>query len=691
MLQRVENIKEWKSIAELFEAMNESLEYCVLRNTEDVTIDFSPEIHGDIDIIVRNQNAAVQLMHAQKVHKKAYRVYYEVPVAGGVVPFDIRFVGDNYYCKKWESDILGTRILVEKGGLRYYMMSPEQQYYSLLYHVYLQKQSVSSDYPTKLTKYAGLANEPYANDVNVEMPQLVGYMQEHHYAYVLPKDLDVGINWKNMRYLKNYRSIRCSEQLSAARNILRVERMYGKIVKNAKHMAKQFVINCLDVFDKKFLHGRLQRKLSRIDTGHEFLRYGESYFVKNENAKVGRTKVMRVPVKDLITMQVYFPMRFRSWVMAVHALYLEYLDGKNRIGLELEKKLLQKQYGEDNLAKYDSKIKQIRSTNWKDVEPIVVDRDMRLIDGALRLAIAYYDHQDFIYVRCADYSINKYVYGRDYLWSLGFNTAELQQVEKKVEEILEDCRYLNTCIIWPPARGMYEELQSALTSYEPDNISIYDYWDTTMSYEELKGFIEMGYKKDDAMDWALQMKSKFMFKASQIADDVYPVRFVRLRMVNPDYVVKPTSGQPYSQESLRCKETLRAIYKHNVQFYERDVVIHISDNYLQSNYIWLLAHVDRNLTDLFKALEGAGLSYEARDTNKRQMNNSNAVFSLGENQTITIRVAQNDAVAVKEIVLVFAQKHFKGEWLVVEEREKGCDVLLENECILRIRIEADGE
>lgn len=449
--------------------------------------------------------------------------------------------------------------------------------------------------------------------------------------------------------------------------------------------------SCLLGMDNAFLHGRLKKKLTRIDAGHEFLRYGKPYFVKNANAHVGRSKVMRVPVKDLITMQVYFPMRFRSWVMAVHALYLEYLDGKNNISLDLEKKLLQKQYGKDILVEYENRIKQIRATNWKDIEPIEVDRDMRLIDGALRLAIAYYDHQDFIYVRCVDYSINKYVYGRDYLWSLGFDTKELQQIEKKVKEILEDCRYLNTCIIWPPARGMYDELQGALASYEPDNISIYDYWDTTMSFEELKGFIEMGYKKDDAMDWALQMKSKFMFKASQIDDDVYPVRFVRLRMVNPDYVVKPTSGQPYSQESLRCKETLREIFKHQVKYYKRDVVIHISDNYLQSNYIWLLAHVDRDLSELFKALEDAGLSCEVVDSNNRQMSNNNAVFSLGENQTITIRGSKKNVVTAKEIVIAFAQKHFKGEWLVVEEREKGCDVLLENECLLRIYVEANGE
>jgi hypothetical protein len=197
-------IKPWESIGQLFEAMNESLEYCVLRNTEDVTVDFSPVIHGDIDIIVRDQQAAVQLMHAQKVHKKSYRVYYEVPVAGGVVPFDIRFVGDNYYCKKWESDVLDTRVLVERGGMKYYMMSPEQQYYTLLYHVYLQKQSVAKDYPGKLVEYAKHAGIEYKNEVELVLHQLGDYMKTNMYKYEFPHDLDVEINWKNLQVLSEY-------------------------------------------------------------------------------------------------------------------------------------------------------------------------------------------------------------------------------------------------------------------------------------------------------------------------------------------------------------------------------------------------------------------------------------------------------------------------------------------------------
>ena len=76
----MDNIKTWESLEQLFEAMNESLDYLVLRNTEDITKEFSPAIHGDIDILVRDLKTAIQLMQAIKYHKEPYRVYYEVKV-----------------------------------------------------------------------------------------------------------------------------------------------------------------------------------------------------------------------------------------------------------------------------------------------------------------------------------------------------------------------------------------------------------------------------------------------------------------------------------------------------------------------------------------------------------------------------------------------------------------------------------
>lgn len=226
----MDNIKTWESLEQLFEAMNESLDYLVLRNTEDITKEFSPSIHGDIDILVRDLKTAIQLMQAIKYHKEPYRVYYEVKVADGIVPFDIRYVGDNYYCEKWENDVLNHRVFVENRGMKYYMMSPEQQYYTLLYHVYLQKKSVSLDYPDKLTEYAKLADERYINEVSVVMSQLVKFMNEHQYTYVLPNDLEVCINRSNMRHLPNYQCIKIEEKLNSSRILFRIKRLSHKII-----------------------------------------------------------------------------------------------------------------------------------------------------------------------------------------------------------------------------------------------------------------------------------------------------------------------------------------------------------------------------------------------------------------------------------------------------------------------------
>ena len=227
----------WKSLKQLFDAMNESLEYCVLRNTEDITKNFSPEIHGDIDILVKEQAEAVCIMQAIKVHKESYRACYKVRVADNDVFFDIRYVGDNYYPKKWEKDMLKSAIRTKQDNLEFNILSPIHQYYTLLYHVYLQKQHVATDYPEKLRKYAALAELQYKNDTAIVMKQLRDYMVENRYSYELPCDLAVGINWSNLKCLNNYYAILFKEKTDFRRNILRIRLLTGKIVRRVKRIA----------------------------------------------------------------------------------------------------------------------------------------------------------------------------------------------------------------------------------------------------------------------------------------------------------------------------------------------------------------------------------------------------------------------------------------------------------------------
>ena len=71
---------------------------------------------------------------------------------------------------------------------------------------------------------------------------------------------------------------------------------------------------CLLAIDKRFLHGKIKKRLHRVemDAGHEFLKNGEPYYIEDLNTSVKRSKLLRVPLRDLITMQTYFPQRFRE-------------------------------------------------------------------------------------------------------------------------------------------------------------------------------------------------------------------------------------------------------------------------------------------------------------------------------------------------------------------------------------------
>ena len=453
---------------------------------------------------------------------------------------------------------------------------------------------------------------------------------------------------------------------------------------------KQYLFKLFFLFDRLLFKGKIRSRLWRIDTGHTFLQYGKPHYIDRIKTQVGRSVILRVPTRDLIMMQLYYPARFRNWDMAIHYLYIEYLNGKNAIGEELERKLQKIICGNEDISHIRDFILHTGETNNK-VKIIEVDRDMRLIDGSLDLAIAWYKRYNFVKVCCCDTKLNDYIYGRDLLLSAGFSKQEIDLVSDKVEEIIESSRYLNTCILWTPAINLFDEMIQALQEYHPQNIIVKNWFDVQMSFQELSGFLKLGYKKDDCIDYAIRMKSDYMYKASKVDNDVYTIRIVQLKMLNPDYIVKPISGMPYSQESLRCKETLRSIYKHQIENYERDVAIHISDNYLQSNYIWRLTQINRDISGLFALLRESNISYQVSSF-YGNIQNEKYVFTYGEESKIIIQVSSDQVSKTISITEDFAKEHFCGEWVKVKHQGEVININLEGELIFVFDIiSKDGE
>lgn len=189
-------VNGFNSIQQFFYLLNNTIKYCILRNHEILPNQYTVEGHGDIDLLVENKNYARYLTLAHPVYKDPLRVYHLIKIDNKEIPFDFRHVGDLYYDNAWEKDILENRRFLEKGM---YVPNNEDQYYSLLYHAYIQKYAVADDYHEKLRLYAERISVEYDANQNCAIVQLISFLKKHHYAITRPSDLSVPLNIQNQR------------------------------------------------------------------------------------------------------------------------------------------------------------------------------------------------------------------------------------------------------------------------------------------------------------------------------------------------------------------------------------------------------------------------------------------------------------------------------------------------------------
>lgn len=194
--KNVLGLNGWNNLKELFYLLNQSVNYLVLRNFEYLPMQYSSSLHGDIDILVDDYDMAVSVLGGEKVFKSRFRVHYVLNVNGEKVFFDVRFVGDRYYCTKWEQHMLDKKEVLDAG---INVMCAEDFKYSLLYHALIHKKQISIDYREKLQLM-------FSNDDTIWNKELKSYLDEKGYTFTYPKDLSV--NWNSINSGKKFQITR---------------------------------------------------------------------------------------------------------------------------------------------------------------------------------------------------------------------------------------------------------------------------------------------------------------------------------------------------------------------------------------------------------------------------------------------------------------------------------------------------
>jgi hypothetical protein len=188
--------KEFKSISEVFDVLNESkgFEYVIMRNFEGIPGDITIDEHLDVDLLVNDYYMAKCILDASCVinppgggsryEDGGYRILNSVRIGGHEVWFDLRYLGDNYYDINLEKEILNKRIPCKN----FYIPRANTYKHSLIYHALVHKPKISETYKKLFTKLGVSTKKGELKAVLDE------YMDWKKFKYTIPTDKSVGFN-----------------------------------------------------------------------------------------------------------------------------------------------------------------------------------------------------------------------------------------------------------------------------------------------------------------------------------------------------------------------------------------------------------------------------------------------------------------------------------------------------------------
>lgn len=168
-------------------------DYLIMRNWEGFYDDILLEGHNDIDILCRDRDSRdiiVRLLDARPLTPDGF--HYSFLYQGRDVTLDTRILGDGYYDRRWQREMLKNKKLHPQG---FYIMDPENYFYSLIYHaIYQKKAGLSDEYAQRLNQLSD-AKEVLAQDEFAS--ELDDFMRTKHYAYTKTEDQSVMLNFEN--------------------------------------------------------------------------------------------------------------------------------------------------------------------------------------------------------------------------------------------------------------------------------------------------------------------------------------------------------------------------------------------------------------------------------------------------------------------------------------------------------------
>tara|TARA_B110000003_G_C16649310_1_gene533486 strand:+ start:1381 stop:2775 length:1395 start_codon:yes stop_codon:yes gene_type:complete len=307
----------------------------------------------------------------------------------------------------------------------------------------------------------------------------------------------------------------------------------------------------------------LKKNTNRFHLYNERLR---NYF--RYDASLHEDAFQMIPTAHLLAKQIVNN-SFNRYDLIVRFMAIDSFLNAKKESFDLYEKMQEKRGGsayKNPWKVFQSLISNFKNNGANPAYPILVNKDLHIVDGAHRLACALYFNVPFIAVK-----INKKLdfspYGIDWFENNNFSYEEIEVIQQKKNKIFQNNNLYFEVVLWPSVLQYFNEIETLIKEKYIIQSST-DYKDIS----NFTSYIKALYKIDDIKDWKVDLKIKGMSS--------YPkdIRVLKIEILEPEFR-KKENGQLISRKVEDLKKEIRSKYKSKVDNYFHDIIIHIGDNY----------------------------------------------------------------------------------------------------------------
>ena len=286
--------------------------------------------------------------------------------------------------------------------------------------------------------------------------------------------------------------------------------------------------------------------------------------------------------------------------MIVRLLAIENFYGINNFGFDLYRRMQAARIDENwvnpAVMHFKKLIESYALSGYDKNSRILLDRNLYLLDGSHRMAMAMYYNIPKISAKVRNKTSNIF-YGIEWFHINGFSDEECQKLMVRYKQQRQIYSMPFVCILWSPIQHLYQEITNHLKLFgDVEDVMDFDY--STYDYDF---YTRSVYKVDDIERWKIEKKIEYMHKS---APEVNSIRVVLLNLDRYDFRLKSKNRKTLSSRCELIKKLIRDAYKDKVPEYHHDIIIHIGDNILQNRAIYSLFTMPQlDIVTIFNALK----------------------------------------------------------------------------------------